>query len=262
MPPTAALALKRLRSLADPKDATFLQGFFRTGPGQYGEGDRFLGIRVPVTRRLARELRDMPIDQVELLLQSEWHEARLLAAILLGDAYARGSDADRAAIFRSYLRNTARINNWDLVDLSAPNVVGAHLETRSRARLDRLARSKRLWDRRIAIVATHHFIRRGEFDDTIRIARVLLHDSHDLIHKAVGWMLREVGKRDRASLEAFLDAHAHEMPRTMLRYSIERLPESDRRCYMNAASRAVSAASIRRALPRAAPTPVQGPACR
>jgi 3-methyladenine DNA glycosylase AlkD len=237
MTPTAASALKRLRALANPKDAKILQGFFRTGPGEYGEGDRFLGIRVPATRRLAHELRDMPLDQVELLLHSEWHESRLLALILLGDAYARGSAGERIAIFRSYLRNTARINNWDLVDLSAPNVVGAHLETRSRAPLDTLARSRRLWDRRIAIVATHHFIRRGEFDDTIRIARMLLPDSHDLIHKAVGWMLREVGKRDRAPLEAFLDSHAPEMPRTMLRYSLERLPTSDRQHYMGARGR-------------------------
>lgn len=232
--PTAAAALKRLRALGDADDAKFLQRFFRTGPGEYGEGDRFLGVRVPDTRRLARELRDMPLDQVELMLHSPWHEARQLAVILLADAYARGTAAERDAIFRVYLRNSARVNNWDLVDLSAPNVVGAHLATRPRARLDKLARSRNLWQRRIAIVATQHFIRQGEFDDTLRIARVLMHDSHDLIHKAVGWMLREVGKRDRAPLEAFLDAHAHEMPRTMLRYSIERLPVSDRQRYMGA----------------------------
>lgn len=137
-------------------------------------------------------------------------------------------------MYRAYLRNAKRVNNWDLVDLSAPNVVGAHLETRSRAKLDTLARSKNLWERRIAIVSTHHFIRNRDFDDTLRIARMLLRDTHDLIHKAVGWMLREVGKRDRAPLEAFLVEYAHEMPRTMLRYAIEHYAPADRRRHMNA----------------------------
>jgi 3-methyladenine DNA glycosylase AlkD len=232
--PTAASALKRLRALGDPDDAKFLQRFFRTGPGEYGEGDRFLGIRVPDTRRLARELRGMPLDQIERLLHDPYHEARLLAVILLADAYDRGTSAERNAAFRLYLRNSTRINNWDLVDLSAPNVVGAHLATRPRARLDKLARSRNLWERRIAIVATQHFIRNRDFDDTLRIAQVLLHDEHDLIHKAVGWMLREVGKRDRAPLEAFLDEHAHEMPRTMLRYAIEHFSPTERRRYMDA----------------------------
>jgi hypothetical protein len=152
----------------------------------------------------------------------------------LADAYARASSSERAAIFRAYLRNTARINNWDLVDVSAPHVVGVHLATRSRRRLDTLARSKSVWERRIAIIATQHFIRNGEFDDTLRIARLLIHDSHDLIHKAVGWMLREVGNRDRAALSTFLARHAHEMPRTMLRYAIEKLPPSERARFMAA----------------------------
>lgn len=238
--PTAAAAVKRLRTLGDPADATFLQRFFRTGPGEYGEGDRFLGIRVPDTRRLARELRGMPLDQVELLLHSEWHEARLLAVILMGDAYQRGTPAQQNAVYRVYLRNAKRINNWDLVDLSAPNVVGAHLATRPRSKLDMLARSKNLWERRIAIVATQHLIRNREFDDTLRIARLLLHDSHDLIHKAVGWMLREVGKRDRAPLEAFLTEHAHEMPRTMLRYSLEHFAAAQRQRFMDARRLAIS----------------------
>jgi 3-methyladenine DNA glycosylase AlkD len=232
MTPTAAAALKRLRALGNPKDAKILRGFFKTGPGDYGAGDRFLGIRVPTTRAVAREMRGMPLDQVEQLLHSRWHEARLLALIVLGNAYARGSTSERDAIARLYLRNSAWVNNWDLVDLSAPNIVGAHFATRPRARLATLAKSRHLWERRIAIVATHYFIRHGDFDDTLSIARTLMHDSHDLIHKAVGWMLREVGKRDRSRLEAFLDEHAHEMPRTMLRYSIERLPEADRLRYM------------------------------
>ena len=176
----------------------------------------------------------MPLDQIERLLHDPYHEARLLAVILLSDAYDRGTARERDAVFRVYLRNSTRVNNWDLVDLSAPNVVGAHLATRPRARLDKLARSRNLWERRIAIVATQHFIRNRDFDDTLRIARVLLHDEHDLIHKAVGWMLREVGKRDRAPLESFLDEHAHEMPRTMLRYAIEHFSPTDRRRYMDA----------------------------
>jgi 3-methyladenine DNA glycosylase AlkD len=231
---TAAAAVKRLRTLGDPADAKFLQRFFRTGPGEYGEGDRFLGIRVPDTRKVARALRGVPLDQVELLLHSEWHEARLLGVLLLSEAYRRGTPRERAAVYRAYLRNAKRINNWDLVDLSAPNVVGAHLATRPRSKLDTLARSKNLWERRIAIAATHHFIRSGEFDDTLRIARLLMHDSHDLIHKAVGWMLREVGKRDRAPLEAFLTEHAHEMPRTMLRYSLEHFDARERQRFMAA----------------------------
>jgi 3-methyladenine DNA glycosylase AlkD len=233
-PLTAASLRKRLRELGDPQAAQFLQGFFKTGPGQYGEHDRFLGIRVPVIRRVARDARGLALDQIEALLHEPWHEARLLAVILLADAYDRGSPTERTAIFRAYLRNAPRINNWDLVDVSAPNVVGVHLATRPRHRLDKLAGSNNLWERRIAIVSTQHFIRNGEFDDTLRVARLLLRDSHDLIHKAVGWMLREVGKRDRATLESFLDEYAHEMPRTMLRYAIERLPPRDRTRYMSA----------------------------
>lgn len=237
---TAAAAVKRLRAIGDPADAKFLLRFFRTGPGEYGEGDRFLGIRVPATRAVARELRGMPLDQVEQLLHSEWHEARLLGVILLGDAHRHGTPAQQKAVYRVYLRNAKRINNWDLVDLSAPNVVGAHLATRSRSKLDTLARSKNLWERRIAIVATQHFIRNREFGDTLRIARLLMHDSHDLIHKAVGWMLREVGKRDRAPLTAFLGEHAHEMPRTMLRYSLEHFSAADRQRFMAARRLAAS----------------------
>ena len=233
--PTAASARKRIRELGDSNDALFLQRFFKTGPGEYGEGDRFLGIRVPVVRRLAKELRGLPLDQIETLLHDRWHEVRLLALVLLGNAYERASPAERGTIFDLYLRNTKWINNWDLVDASAARVIGAHLANRPRKLLDRLARSPALWERRIAIIATQHFIRNGEFDDTIRLAEVLLQDSHDLIHKAVGWMLREVGNRDRATLEAFLDTHARQMPRTMLRYAIEKLPPADRRRFMKKA---------------------------
>jgi 3-methyladenine DNA glycosylase AlkD len=171
------------------------------------------------------------LRDVEALLQSPWHEARLLALLILVRQYTRMSNA-RGAIYRLYLRNTHRVNNWDLVDLSAGQIVGAHLAERDRATLHLLARSRSLWERRIAIIATGIYIRRGEFGPTLRIARLLLEDPHDLIHKAVGWMLREVGKRDREAEEAFLRRYAHRMPRTMLRYAIERFPERLRRRYL------------------------------
>jgi 3-methyladenine DNA glycosylase AlkD len=184
---------------------------------------------------LARDYRDLTLDEMDQLLSSDWHEVRLLSLLLLLRAFEKGDASTRARIFRLYLLRTDRINNWDLVDLSAPGIVGAHLADRSdrRAHLDRLARSRSLWKRRIAIVSTQYLIREGLFDDTVRIARILLGDDEDLIHKATGWMLREVGKKDVAVLRRFLDAHAAAMPRTMLRYSIERLPDGERRHYMN-----------------------------
>lgn len=231
-PQTLTAVRRRLQEAGNPDDAVFLQRFFKTGPGQYGEGDQFLGIRVPMTRTLAREFADLPLSDIEKLLHDKWHEARVLALVLLTNQYARADAPERSKVYRIYLANTARINNWDLVDLSAPGIVGAHLETRSRAPLDTLAKSRSVWERRIAIVATYYFIRRDEFDDTLRIATTLLGDSHDLIHKAVGWMLREVGKRDERVLERFLDEHALAMPRTALRYSIERMSPAKRKRYM------------------------------
>lgn len=242
--PTLADARKRLRDLANPHDAAFLQRFFRTAPGEYGEGDKFLGIRVPTTRQVAREFRDLPLDDIIALLHDEYHEARLLAVILLGARYKRGTPAEQQIIFDLYVKNAARVNNWDLVDASAPKIVGAHLADRPRKLLDRLAKSTNLWERRIAIIATHYFIRyRNEFDDTLRIAAALLRDEHDLIHKATGWMLREVGKRDPAPLEQFLEQHAHEMPRTMLRYAIERMSPAQRKKFMGAKLAAATKAS-------------------
>jgi 3-methyladenine DNA glycosylase AlkD len=232
MASSLAAVRKGLRDAGNPTDAVFLQRFFKTGPGQYGEGDHFLGIRVPATRTLARRFADLPVSDIEKLLHDKWHEARLLALVLLVGRYERGDVAERQRAYRLYLANTDRINNWDLVDLSAPNIVGAHLESRSRASLDKLARSKSLWERRISIVATYWFIRRRQFDDTFRISTALLGDKHDLIHKAVGWMLREVGKRDESVLERFLDEHAKTMPRTALRYSIERMTPERRKHYM------------------------------
>jgi 3-methyladenine DNA glycosylase AlkD len=229
---TAAEIEARLQGMGSAEDAVFLQRYFRTGPGEYGEGDRFLGIRIPALRALVREYRGMAVDEAAALLRSPWHEARLLALLLLVDAYARGGAETREAAYRLYLASTAYINNWDLVDSSAPHVVGKHLEGRDRSVLDRLARSESLWERRIAILATQHFIRRGDFGTTLHVAEMLVDDRHDLIHKAVGWMLREVANRDRETAESFLRRHHATMPRTMLRYAIEKFPPGLRRHYM------------------------------
>lgn len=221
-----------LEALANPEDAVLLQRFFRTGPGEYGEGDRFLGIRVPVIRQRVRMYRALPRGPVIALLHSPWHEARLLALLLLVDRYRRGGPEEREAIHRAYLANTRFVNNWDLVDTSAEHLVGAHIAPDHLSLLERLAGSGWLWERRIAILATLHWIRRGEFAPALHIAGMLLHDRHDLIHKATGWMLREVGKRDREREEVFLRAHGGAMPRTMLRYAIERFPEPLRQQYL------------------------------
>ncbi|NJD09071.1 MAG: DNA alkylation repair protein [Gemmatimonadetes bacterium] len=236
LPPAAAFATAReavahLEESGDPADARFLQRFFRTGPGEYGEGDRFLGIRVPVLRRLLPRTAALPESELDVLLQSEWHEARLVALLAMVRRYERGTAAERQRLYRLYLRRTDRINNWDLVDASAPRIVGAHLAERSRAPLHRLARSRSVWERRIAILATAWFIREGEIAETLAIAERLLQDRHDLIHKAVGWMLREAWKQDRAA-GAFVAAHCREMPRTMLRYAIERQAPAARQRYL------------------------------
>lgn len=233
VPPSSAQAAQReLRRLGSPAQAAILARFFKTGPGEYGEGDRFIGVKVPVVRDVARQFRDLPLRDVETLLHSEIHEERLLALVILVGQFSCGGDAVRTAICDLYLANTRWINNWDLVDLSAPAIVGGYLADRSRKPLYRLARSASLWERRIGILATHWFIRHGDCADTLKIAKVLLGDREDLIHKAVGWMLREVGKRDLSALESFLDQHCRAMPRTMLRYALERLPEAQRRAYM------------------------------
>ena len=223
---------KELRRRSSPARAKALKWFFKTGPGQYGEGDRFLGLTMPQIRQLARECDDLTLTDIEALLESPWHESRSLAVVLLAHRYPRSDVAAQRAIYDLYLRRADRINNWDLVDISAPNVVGAHLLARSRAPLHRLAKSRDLWERRIAIVSTAMFIGNDQFDDTLRIAVTLIKDSHDLIHKAVGWMLREVGKRDEAVLRAFLDRRAGKLPRTALRYAIERFSPALRRRYM------------------------------
>lgn len=229
---TAEDARTRLKSLASPAVATAATRFFKTGPGQYGEGDTFIGINVPTLRTVSRSFRAMPLDEIERLLDSPVHEERHLALMVLVLQAAKGDEIHRERIFDLYLRNTRHINNWDLVDCSAPQVVGGYLMSGARKPLLKLARSASLWERRIAIVATQHFIRHGDFGETLAISRILLNDREDLLHKATGWMLREVGKRDQTVLEGFLDRHGAEMPRTMLRYAIERLPPDHRRAYL------------------------------
>jgi 3-methyladenine DNA glycosylase AlkD len=226
---------RELESQADPGHAAILQRFFKTGPGEYGEGDRFRGIRVPVLRKVAGKYRRLSLPEAILLLQSAFHEDRLLALLILIDRYYQGDDAIRKAIHRLYLEHRGLVNNWDLVDASAPHLVGHYLREhldRDPETLTRLAASRVLWERRMAILATLHFIKQGEHYETLRVARLLLSDPEDLIHKAVGWMLREVGKRDLTAAEAFLQAHYRRMPRTMLRYAIERFPEARRQAYL------------------------------
>lgn len=230
---TAAAGMKALNTFTDKKRAKTSLWFFKTGPGEYGEGDRFLGVAAAPLRKLAREFEEMPLEEIVKLLHSPWHEARGLALLIMVRAYGRGDDEKRRALYEAYLANTYHINNWDLVDCSAEHVVGTHLESRSRSPLKKLARSKSLWERRIAMIATFRYIKNGKFEETLRIAELLVNDDHDLIHKAVGWMLREVGKRGgQAVEEQFLRKHCRTMPRTMLRYAIERFPEPIRKKYM------------------------------
>jgi 3-methyladenine DNA glycosylase AlkD len=228
---------RRIQSLANVEHAKTLAWFFKTGPGQYGEGDIFAGLKVHVLRKLAKEFAVLPLGESQRLLHSKIHEERLLALLILVLQAAKADDKGKKAIYDLYLANTQWVNNWDLVDLSAPHLVGTYLLTRSRRPLHRLAKSASLWERRISIVATFAFIRRNDFGDTLLIAEKLLGDKEDLIHKAVGWMLREVGKRDLAALEGFLQAHHHSMPRTMLRYAIEKFAEDKRKAYLQRKAR-------------------------
>ena len=229
---TAEDARIKLKSLASPAAAKAAARFFKTGPGQYGEGDTFIGIKVPTLRTVSRSFRSLPLDEIGALLNSPIHDERHLALMILVLQATKCDEAHRKRAFDLYLSNMQFINNWDLVDCSAPQVVGGFLMTEPREPLFGLARSKGLWERRIAIVSTQHFIRHGEFDATLAISRILLGDKEDLIHKATGWMLREVGKKDQSVLEGFLDRHGAVMPRTMLRYAIERFPPDRRRAYL------------------------------
>ena len=223
---------RALEALADPDIATHSTRFFKTGPGQYGEGDHFLGIRVPVLRKQAARFRLLEHTNVLKLLRSGFHEERLLALLILVDQYRRGSSTKKKAVYDLYLGNTRWINNWDLVDCSAHLIVGPWLESVSKQPIYRLAKSSQLWERRIAIMATFHFIKLKSFADTFAIADILLQDSQDLIHKAVGWMLREVGNRDHQAEVEFLLPRYQDMPRTMLRYAIEKFPEPERQSFL------------------------------
>lgn len=224
--------IAELSALGGEEKARHLARFFKTGKGQYGEGDRFLGLPVPLTRGVARRHKDTSLAAVEALLQSEWHEARLCALLIMAEKMKRATAEEAGLIYKTYLANTHRINNWDLVDLSAPHIVGKYLADKPRAILYELAASPLLWDNRIAIVSTFAFIKAKDLDDTFRLALLLTGHTHDLMHKAVGWMLREAGKRDMARLRAFVYGHVHQMPRTMLRYAIEKFPEDERRAVL------------------------------
>lgn len=223
---------KALAALASPEVEAGARRFFKTGPGQYGEGDEFRGIKVPVTRGVAKAFRALPLAEAKKLLASPFHEDRLAALFILIRQFGKGDEPLRERIYRLYLASARRVNNWDLVDTSAPYILGAWLEDKDREPLYRLARSKNLWERRMAMLATHWFIRKGDFEDALRLAAALVSSKEDLMHKAVGWMLREVGKRDRKREEAFLARHCKTMPRTMLRYAIEHFPEARRQAYL------------------------------
>ena len=223
---------KELQGLADTKQAEVLQGFFKTGKGQYGQGDVFLGIKVPVQRKIAKKYQYLTPEEIQKLLASKIHEHRLIALLILVLQYQKADPLAKKEIFNLYLRNTRRINNWDLVDLSAPAIVGNYLLDKKRDVLYRLARSSDLWEKRIAILSTFEFIKNGQTQDTFAIAKILLKDQHDLIHKAVGWMLREAGKRvSQEEEEQFLREYHKVMPRTMLRYAIERFSPEKKKFY-------------------------------
>jgi 3-methyladenine DNA glycosylase AlkD len=230
---TAQLIRIKLKKHANKDKAKLLQGFFKTGPGEYGEGDIFLGINVPTLRKLSKEHDGTSLPEMVKLLKSTIHEERLLALLMLVRAFSKGDEALKKEIYDLYLKHTRYINNWDLVDLTAPNIVGTYLLGRSRKTLHELAKSNDLWKRRISILATFAFIKQNDFYDSLKIAGTLIADEHDLIQKAVGWMLREIGKRDLRAEEQFLTSRYKRMPRTMLRYAIERFPETKRKNYLN-----------------------------
>ena len=223
---------QELEQYIDPVKREYLPNFFKTGKGQYGEGDKFLGVVVPNTRMVAKRHKDAPFGVMAELLQSEWHECRLCALWMLVERFKKSDESGKKEIFDFYLTQTVRINNWDLVDLSAPGIVGEYLTDKPRDVLYRLADSSLLWEQRIAVVSTYTLIKNNDFIDILALSERLLHHKHDLMQKAVGWMLREMGKRDKDMLVQFLERFCKEMPRTMLRYAIEKFPEEERREFM------------------------------
>jgi 3-methyladenine DNA glycosylase AlkD len=226
-----------LKKHSSKKQAKTLQWFFKTGPGEYAEGDVFMGVKVPAIRAAAKKHAGLRFKDAVTLLKSAIHEERLAALLIFILKYSGGNDSEKERIYRTYLGHTRYVNNWDLVDLTAEHIVGAFLTERTREPLYRLARSRSLWERRIAILATFRYIKNGAFNDTLAIARIVMRDREDLIHKAAGWMLREIGKRDMSAEEKFLKKYHTSMPRTMLRYAIERFPESKRQSYLTAGRR-------------------------
>jgi 3-methyladenine DNA glycosylase AlkD len=222
-----------IKANADKKHAEAMKWFFKTGKGEYGEGDLFAGIKVPTQRKIARQFRDIGLKDLKKLLESGIHEERLISLLILVDKYQGLDEKGKSQIFNFYLKNIKRIYNWDLVDLSAPKIVGAHLLNGNKEILYKLSASMNLWERRVAILSTYAFIKDNEFKTTLAISDILLNDEHDLIHKAVGWMLREIGKLDLNTLERFLKSRYNLMPRTMLRYSIEKFPETKRKKYLH-----------------------------
>ena len=223
---------KKLRDLASPARRRILTSFFKCGPGEYGEGDEFLGITVPQVRQLIPLGCSLSLYDLRQMLSSRFHEERMLALLIVIENFQMENDAGKKKYFDFYLQNRSAANNWDLVDLTAYKVVGVYLEKRPKALLFKLAKSKNLWDRRIAIVSTLQFIRNENLKPTFALVDILINDSEDLMHKACGWMLREAGKKDQKALEKFLKIYAHKMPRTMLRYAIEKFPESKRQFYL------------------------------
>lgn len=223
---------REIREYINPVKREYLPKFFKTGKGQYGEGDKFLGVVVPDTRSVAKRHKDAPFDVMAELLQSQWHECRLCALLMLVERFKKSGEKERKLIYDFYLSQTARINNWDLVDLSAPGIVGEYLKDKPREHLYRLADSGVLWEQRIAVVSTYTLIKNRDFIDILSLSERLLHHPHDLMRKAVGWMLREMGKRDKDLLVQFLEKHYRTMPRTMLRYAIEKFPEEERKEFM------------------------------
>lgn len=221
-----------LRKFKNPEKAKIYSRFFKTGKREYGEGDKFLGLTVPQQRKIAGQYKDLPLHQIKKLLNSKFHEDRCVALFMLTHKYKKANEDQKSQIVKFYLSNTDRINNWDLVDLSAYKILGDFLLRGNRHILYQLAKSPDMWERRISIISTHAFIKNGQIDDTYKIARLLLNDKEDLIHKAVGWMLREAGKKDQDLLEKFLKANISGISRTSLRYAIEKMPTKKKKYYL------------------------------
>jgi len=224
---------KVFKQLGNKEVANHSQRFFKTGKGEYGEGDIFLGIRVPVVRKLVKEYLALPLEEIPNILQSQYHEMRLFAVILMTEKYKKADEKTKKAIYQLYISNLDFVNNWDIVDASAHKIVGPYLMNKDRKPLYKLAKSNNIWRRRVSVISTFHFIDNGQFDDALNISLLLINDTHDLIHKATGWVLREVGKKNNKVEEEFLISNYKNMPRTMLRYAIEKFPEKKRKAYLH-----------------------------